>query len=229
VPAVTGGAVGVQGDAARLPFRDGCFDAVIANNSLEHFPDLAAALREVRRVLEPGGALFASVPDARTLTDRAYRFFGKGGGHVNQFRSAEEVAAIIARETGLPHRGTRTLFSSMSFLHPANRGRARRLLLLLGAGENAMRRLTWLFRRLDRLTGARTAVYGWALYFGTIREPLELEPWTNVCIRCGAGHPSAVLAASGNLRRGRYASRYRCPNCETWNLYTDDQEYRNVR
>ena len=44
------------GDASRLPFRDGAFDLVVANDSLEHFADPAAALADIARVLAPGGS-----------------------------------------------------------------------------------------------------------------------------------------------------------------------------
>jgi ubiquinone/menaquinone biosynthesis C-methylase UbiE len=46
------------GDAERLPFAGGSFDAVIANDSLEHFANPEAALRELARVLRPGGSIF---------------------------------------------------------------------------------------------------------------------------------------------------------------------------
>jgi SAM-dependent methyltransferase len=45
----------VQGDALRLPFREGAFDGVVSVNMLEHVPSVAGALREVARVLRPGG------------------------------------------------------------------------------------------------------------------------------------------------------------------------------
>lgn len=45
----------VQGDAELLPFPDRSFDRVASNGVLHHTPDMPAALREVRRVLRPGG------------------------------------------------------------------------------------------------------------------------------------------------------------------------------
>ncbi len=47
-----------RGDAMRLPFADRQFSVVTANDSMEHFADPAAALRELGRVLEPGGRLY---------------------------------------------------------------------------------------------------------------------------------------------------------------------------
>jgi ubiquinone/menaquinone biosynthesis C-methylase UbiE len=45
----------VRGDAECLPFQDAVFDRVSSNGVLHHTPDLPAALREIRRVLVPGG------------------------------------------------------------------------------------------------------------------------------------------------------------------------------
>jgi SAM-dependent methyltransferase len=47
----------VAGDGARLPFRDGSFDAVYANAVLQHVPDAAAVVSEVRRVAGPGAVV----------------------------------------------------------------------------------------------------------------------------------------------------------------------------
>ncbi len=52
----------VQGAAERLPFETGSIDAVVSRYSAHHWSDLGQALREVRRVLRPGGiAAFVDV------------------------------------------------------------------------------------------------------------------------------------------------------------------------
>jgi len=45
----------VQGDARRLPFPDGWFDIVYSNGVLHHSPEIERSVREVHRVLKPGG------------------------------------------------------------------------------------------------------------------------------------------------------------------------------
>ena len=45
----------VQGDALRLPFPDGAFACATAGFSLRNMPDLPQAIREMARVVRPGG------------------------------------------------------------------------------------------------------------------------------------------------------------------------------
>jgi ubiquinone/menaquinone biosynthesis C-methylase UbiE len=49
--------VPTQGDATDLPYEDASMDAVVLTAVLGEIPDRAAALREIRRVLKPGGRL----------------------------------------------------------------------------------------------------------------------------------------------------------------------------
>ncbi len=53
---------GVQADAARLPFRSGSFDYVVATAVLEHVPYPHRVVREVHRILRPRGIFYVEVP-----------------------------------------------------------------------------------------------------------------------------------------------------------------------
>jgi ubiquinone/menaquinone biosynthesis C-methylase UbiE len=46
-----------RGSADSLPFDDNSFDKVLAINSMQVWPDAAAGLREIRRVIKPAGRL----------------------------------------------------------------------------------------------------------------------------------------------------------------------------
>jgi len=60
-------------DLTRLSYADGRFDLAITSDTLEHVPDVDAALREILRVLEPGAAHVFTVPmiDDRPTRRRA--------------------------------------------------------------------------------------------------------------------------------------------------------------
>ncbi len=79
-------------DAQSLPFPDASFDRAIASFMLYHVPDRGRALRELARVLRPGGRLFvATYPwthliELRELTER----FGLVGAMLPVRRDAHE-------------------------------------------------------------------------------------------------------------------------------------------
>jgi len=50
-----------QADVMALPYSDGVFDVVVSQFSAMFFPDRAAAYREIRRVLRPGGTFLFSI------------------------------------------------------------------------------------------------------------------------------------------------------------------------
>ena len=54
-----------EADAMKLPFADGEFGAVVCAFGLMYFPDKAAGLREIRRVLAPRGLLLFNVFDRK--------------------------------------------------------------------------------------------------------------------------------------------------------------------
>lgn len=82
-----------QGVAERLPFEDASFDFVFSRYSAHHWTDVAVALREVRRVLKPGGQ-FAVVDVAspgRPLLDTYLQTVEvlRDNSHVRDYSSGE--------------------------------------------------------------------------------------------------------------------------------------------
>lgn len=47
----------VCADAQAMPFSDACFDLAVCFSALPHMPDKSAALRQILRVLRPGGVI----------------------------------------------------------------------------------------------------------------------------------------------------------------------------
>lgn len=83
----------------RLPFRDEAFDRVICTETLEHVPDDAALVRELTRVLKPGGVLAVSVPDEyseRLLWRLSEEYVTAVGGHVRIYRRRDVVNLLKA-------------------------------------------------------------------------------------------------------------------------------------
>lgn len=86
-------------DLTRLTYADGAFDLVLTSETLEHVPDPDAALREIHRVLAPGGLHVFTIPIlpvvARTFARARLRPDG----------SMEELARPISHpggDTGYP-------------------------------------------------------------------------------------------------------------------------------
>jgi len=55
----------VAGDVVNLPFAEGAFTVISANMVIEHLTDPAAALKEICRILRPGGHFLFHTPNRR--------------------------------------------------------------------------------------------------------------------------------------------------------------------
>ena len=78
--------------ALHLPFADNTFDKVICSEVLEHIPDYRGALREIERVLKPGGLFCASVPrrwPEKICWALCEGYYQVPGGHLRIFRGDE--------------------------------------------------------------------------------------------------------------------------------------------
>jgi SAM-dependent methyltransferase len=70
-------------DAQSLALRSGAFDAAIAPHMLYHVPDVSLAVRELRRVVRPGGTVLAvtnAFDDKPQIMDLLYRAAGREPG-----------------------------------------------------------------------------------------------------------------------------------------------------
>lgn len=94
------------GDALQLPFGDATFDVVLSGGLLEHFRDPAPAIREMTRVLRPGGLFYADIVPRKTSL---YRWAERGrmahDEHMAEgiFESdlPKRAWAAVARDAGL--------------------------------------------------------------------------------------------------------------------------------
>ena len=58
----------VRGIAEALPFRDGSFDRVICQGSLDHFVDPRAFMREAARIVKPSGSVIIALANYESLS-----------------------------------------------------------------------------------------------------------------------------------------------------------------
>jgi SAM-dependent methyltransferase len=89
----------VAGDATTMPFPDASFDVVIAAEVLEHIPADQAALREITRVLAPGGAVAVTVPawlPERICWRLSDDYHNVPGGHIRIFTRRELETKLTA-------------------------------------------------------------------------------------------------------------------------------------
>lgn len=72
---VPGPQVDIVGEAWNLPFPDASFDVLISTQVLEHTRDLDLTIKEIQRVVKPGGSIFISAPLAFVEHGQPYDYW----------------------------------------------------------------------------------------------------------------------------------------------------------
>jgi ubiquinone/menaquinone biosynthesis C-methylase UbiE len=106
-----------EGSAMALPFADGSFELVLCQEMLQFVPDRPAALREVRRVLSPGGRFLTSTWRPRSeqpLHDALGRIAERHLGKSNDARWCLDGAALAAALTEAGFTDTRVEVVSLT-------------------------------------------------------------------------------------------------------------------
>lgn len=86
----------IQGDVARLPFPDACFDRAVVVDALHHFPDQSAAIGELLRVLKPGGRLVIEEPDITRFAVKLVALAERLALMGSYFATPTEICAMLA-------------------------------------------------------------------------------------------------------------------------------------
>jgi len=96
-----------QGDAGALPFDDAAFDMVFCQQGLQFFPDKLGAIKEMHRVVVPGGKLVLGVwrsvehqPGGRAMADALERHVSAEAGAMRRspfsFGDADVLKGMVA-------------------------------------------------------------------------------------------------------------------------------------
>jgi SAM-dependent methyltransferase len=190
--------VDVIADAHDLPFADAAFEAVFAVSVLEHVLSPPRCVDEFRRVLVPGGFIYAVTPFIQQVHLGCYDFTRFTPlGHRMLLRWFDEVASGLS---GGP--GSALSWTLESFLASLARGRAARRALGFAA-----RLLGTIPRGLDRW--AMRTPGGWdgagAHIFVGRKRATPLDARALLAAYRGAGSPRAPETDAGRLARGPYA------------------------
>jgi SAM-dependent methyltransferase len=165
-------------DVRRLPYADERFDRVVSNSTLDHFraeADIGVALRELFRVLRPGGELLISLDNLQNPAVRLRNALPQGllrrSGLVPYFVGAtldRKRLLHALRQAGFEPRACRAILHCPRVLAVPLAGALQRW-----ASEPARRRFLAVLLQFERLAGWPSAYYTGHFVAVRARKPLS--------------------------------------------------------
>jgi SAM-dependent methyltransferase len=70
------GKIDIVSDIVDMPLPSGSFDFILCTEVLEHVPDAIGAIREMSRLLKPGGRILITTPLCSFLHQEPFHFYG---------------------------------------------------------------------------------------------------------------------------------------------------------
>lgn len=99
----------ITGDSQALPYPDASFDVLSNIGSLEHYLDMAAAVREMARVLRPTGRALVLVPNTFSLLNNVWIAFRQGRTSIDPYQPIQRYAARLEWQQLLEENGLRVV------------------------------------------------------------------------------------------------------------------------
>ncbi|MEK7600453.1 MAG: class I SAM-dependent methyltransferase [Patescibacteria group bacterium] len=152
--------IDVVGSAERIPFPDTSFDGIVCTQVLEHVVHPEQAMREMSRVLRPGGTMLLTVPQACELHEEPYDFS----------RFTKYWIESIARECGLtvarvvPRGGMFSMMTQFCIRYLIDRGglyRHRMIGAIASRCFSVVGRCAIFLDRIDTSTANKKHTMGW--------------------------------------------------------------------
>ena len=154
--------VDVYASGLALPFADSTFESVVSSEVLEHVPQPATLLGEIRRVLKPGGHLLLTTPQTWGLHEEPHDYFRYTRYGLTALATSVGLEVIVVQPTSGFWVTWAARTADFLFLrHAYNRGLLREAVFGVGVAviQVVGRLLDWAYRgrgdTLDNLLVAR--------------------------------------------------------------------------